>query len=404
MNFALGRLGGTEIRIHWTWVPILAFVAVVLGLDVTAGTTTWPPAVTWSAAAAAASLIMVSSIAHEMAHVVAVRRSGTPVPSVLIQFIGGPFVMGQAPRNASEELRLALWGPLVSIGITVACVVAGIAVLSAWPGETQAPMAAEGVFFIAFWLGFFNAFLAVVSLIPGYPFDGGRIVHAIAWQVTGSDERASRITGRFCRLAGAFMLGAGVVMSALEYAAVAPPGTMMIGLMLIIVGGQLLGSAGFVERRGVLQALLAPLRAGDALDTNTARVPAQVTLDVFASAYVGESAGSAAIVERGDEVVGLIGASQIRRIPQKQWRTTRTEQAMAPIAGIPVVAADAPLLGTMELFDRAGLDAIAVALPDGSRGLLTRKSVGTVVRARAEAEGRMDIFTGKPRKRGFRGR
>ena len=49
MNVPLGRIFGTEIRAHWTWIPILAFIAVVFSLDLTAGGgSDWPPSLAWS--------------------------------------------------------------------------------------------------------------------------------------------------------------------------------------------------------------------------------------------------------------------------------------------------------------------------------------------------------------------
>jgi Zn-dependent protease len=396
MNFALGRFGGTEVRVHWTWVPILAFIAVVLGLDVTTSVSGWPALVAWSAACVTAALVLLSSVAHELAHVVVARRDGTVVPTVVVQLMGGSFVMSVTPRRPGEELRLAIAGPLVSLAIVAVCVVAGIAVTAIWPTDTDAPLAAQGVLFLAVWVGFYNGFLGFTSLIPGLPFDGGRIVHSLAWRHTGSDERATIITGRFCRFAGLFLLGAGMAILLIGY--------FMLGLMLIIVGGQLMGSAGFVERRGALQGLIAPIKVGEAAETDQARVPAQLTLDVFADAYVGERAGTVALVERGEAVVGLIGAAQIRRVPQRQWKTTRTEQAMVPIDGVPTVTADASLWNAMEILDRTGLDAILIALADGARGVVTRRSAALLVRARAQQEGRMDIFEGRKRRGGLRGR
>jgi Zn-dependent protease len=396
MNFALGRFGGTEVRVHWTWVPILAFIAVALGLDVTTSVSDWPAMVAWSAACATAALVLLSSVAHELAHVVVARRDGTVVPTIVVQLLGGPFVMSVTPRRPGEELRLAIAGPLVSLAILAVCVVAGVVVTEIWPPEKDAPLAAQGVLFLAVWLGFYNGFLAFTSLIPGFPFDGGRIVHSLAWRHTGSEERATIITGRFCRFTGLFLLGTGLAISLIGY--------LMLGLMLIIVGGQLTGSAGFVERRGALQGLITPLRAGEAAEANQARVPAQLTLDVFAGAYVGEGAGTVALVERGDDLVGMIGAAQIRRVPEKRWKTTRTEQAMVPIDGVPTVTADASLWNAMEILDRTGLDAILIALADGARGVLTRRSAALLVKARAQQEGRMDIFEGRKRRGGLRGR
>jgi len=398
MNFALGRIGGTEVRAHWTWVPVLAFVAVALGLDLTTGTSPWPVVVSWSAACATSALVFLSAVLHELAHVAVARRDGVVVPLITVQLLGGPFVMSVSPRRPAEEMRLALAGPGASLAVLALCVAAGGAVLLSWPDYTSTPLGAQGVLFLAVWLGFFNGFMAVTSLIPGYPFDGGRVVHAIAWRYTGSDERATAVTGRFCRLTGLGMLGIGFAI------AMALVGGLFLGLMIIVVGGQLLGSAGFVERRAMLQRMIAGLRAGEATETDQPKVPAQLTLDVFAGAYLAEAVGSVALVERGDEAVGLVGTAQIRRIPNRLWKNTRTEQAMVPIAGIPTIGADASLWNAMEILDRTGLDAIFVSLADGARGLLTRRSAAKLVQARAREEGRMDVLTGRPRKGRFFGR
>jgi len=303
--------------------------------------------------------------------------------------------MSVSSRSPGEEFRLAVSGPAINIAVIAVCSVAAGSLAVAWPSDATAPVAVSWILFVAIWVGLYNGFVVGVSLIPGYPFDGGRIVHAIAWRLTGSNDRAVSLTGRFCRYAGMALLGFGLL--------IATFGFLYAGLMMLIVGGQMLGSAGMVERRGVLQNLIAPLRAGEAAESGQPRVSAQLTLDVFAGAYLGEGSGNVALVERGDEVVGLIGAGQLKKIPRARWTTTRTEQAMAPIAGIPTISEDASLWSAIELLDRTGLDAILVALADGARAVLTRRAAATLVQERARQEGMADMVSGRSRRR-FRGR
>ena len=80
-----------------------------------------------------------------------------------------------------------------------------------------------------------------------------------------------------------------------------------------------------LDRRQTLQNLVAGLHVSDAEDTEAARVPPQLTLDVFAAEYLAERLGAAALVERGSELLGLIGTAQIRRIPRRTWPRTHTE-------------------------------------------------------------------------------
>ena len=91
IGLTLGRVFGTEVRAHWTWIVILAFIAVIFGMDLSNGSAVvWPPALAWGSSIATAVLVFASAIAHELAHVRVARRNGQQIPVVVVQLLGGP--------------------------------------------------------------------------------------------------------------------------------------------------------------------------------------------------------------------------------------------------------------------------------------------------------------------------
>ncbi|HEX7496212.1 MAG TPA: site-2 protease family protein [Candidatus Limnocylindrales bacterium] len=393
MNIPLGRVFGTEIRAHWTWVPILAFIAVVFSLDLTAGGgSDWPPALAWAASIGTAALVFVSVTAHELAHVAVARRNGMEGPVVVIQLLGGTFVTGVSPKTPGQEFRIAAAGPALTLAVTAVLGVVA-AILTVGPVDiNRAAQGLQALQFVAAMLCVFNGFLAFVNLIPGYPLDGARIVHALAWRRTGQEAAATAAAVRVGRYVGLVLMAAGALVMFLW--------DLFGGLGLVVAGWLIVGSSRLLDRRTVLQSLVAGLVAGDATDSEQARVPPQLTLDVFAAEYLGERLGTAALVERGAELIGLVGTAQVRRIPRRSWPNTRTEQAMVPIANVPRISGDTGLWTALEMLERSGLDALLLAPAGVDQALVTRRSAARLIHVRAEEHQREMLVTG----RGKRGR
>ncbi len=397
MGLTLGRIFGTEVRVHWTWIPILAFITVVFGVDLSDGTAAmWPAGLAWGASIAVAALVLASVIAHELAHVWVASRKGRGVPVVAVQLLGGPYIMEVKPRTAGEELRIALAGSALSL---VVAIVAGAvaAALSAGPiNIDQAPAAIQAAQFVAVMVAVFNTMLCLVNLVPGYPLDGARALHAIVWQRTGKDETATAATIRVGRSVGLLLIGSAVVSLAFV--------DLLVGLCLLVAGWLMVGSSRLMEKRSQLRGLVAGLHVSDAEDVDPARVPPQLTLDVFAGEYLADRLGAAALVERGSELLGLIGTAQIRRIPRRIWPKTRTEDAMVKIADVPRMTGDTDLWAGLETLERSGLDALVVAAAGPDTLLMTRRSAARIVREKAAEQQRQLSTLGKIGRGRFRGR
>jgi len=205
---------GVTLRLDVSWVFGLGlatwtFADAVLPLDVPERTST-----AYVTAGGVAALLVLGSLAlHEAGHWVVARRVGVPVTQVALSFVGGTLELGMAPRTAASELRIALGGPLASLATAVVAGVVHVVLV-----ELDAdPLAAS----VAAVVGVANLAVVVLNLFPGLPLDGGRILKAAVWGVTGDESRATRLAWAAGSVLAVCLVSLAVVASASGDAAVA---------------------------------------------------------------------------------------------------------------------------------------------------------------------------------------
>lgn len=198
MTFSLGRIFGIRISLHVSWFFILALVA--LGSTRTyaevnprlAGVTLAVMGVS------TAVLFFASLLAHELGHALLARRLGVPVRGITLFLLGGVSEISEEIDTPGTEFAIALTGPMVSAALGGAFALAAYA--TEGPSEAVAASLAVG-----------NVFLAIFNLIPGLPLDGGRLLRAGLWRITGDRRRATRIGVAGGRLLALALLILGIV-------------------------------------------------------------------------------------------------------------------------------------------------------------------------------------------------
>ena len=107
----IARIFGIEIRLHLSWIFIVAIITVTVGsqlatLPPTADETLPPDAtLAWAIGIAASLLFMLTVIAHELAHALVERRFGMKVDAISVHFIGSPAVVDVRARDAAGRGR-----------------------------------------------------------------------------------------------------------------------------------------------------------------------------------------------------------------------------------------------------------------------------------------------------------
>lgn len=164
----IGRLGETFVRVHWSTL-LLPFI--VGGYAYYVGTSL--RGIIWMIAFLFAVVACV--FLHEVGHAYAARRFGVAVFDILLLPIGGVARLKALPTKPSEEVMVALAGPLVNLLIALALVPA----LWYWPRHEWFPWLNNydlGSALVC--LSFFNGAVFLFNLIPAFPLDGGRILRA----------------------------------------------------------------------------------------------------------------------------------------------------------------------------------------------------------------------------------
>ncbi|MCD7441929.1 site-2 protease family protein [Streptomyces lincolnensis] len=115
-----------------------------------------------------------SVLVHELAHTVAALRFKLPVRRIQLQFFGGVSEIEKEAETPGREFWLAFVGPLLSLALS------GLFYLAMQPVE---PGTVPGVLLAGLMIS--NLIVAAFNLLPGLPLDGGRMLRAVIWKITG---------------------------------------------------------------------------------------------------------------------------------------------------------------------------------------------------------------------------
>jgi Zn-dependent protease len=163
-----------------------ALISLSLARHITTINREWDTSSIWFAAVTLAILFFISLLAHELSHVLLARGRNLPVSGVTLFALGGLAHIDKPARRASDELLVAIVGPVASLAIGFICL--GAATAMDWSPRGGS---ARFVPVILGWSGLINAAVAVFNLLPAYPLDGGRILRSVLC-ASGTGRRRNR--------------------------------------------------------------------------------------------------------------------------------------------------------------------------------------------------------------------
>ncbi|HEX7353673.1 MAG TPA: site-2 protease family protein [Mycobacteriales bacterium] len=192
------RLFGFQVRPRLSFLLLGALAAISVAEGLRADLDRASPATIAALSILIGLGLLGSVLLHELAHALVGRRLGLPVGTIELNVLGGATVLGEDPPTPRAQYLVSVVGPVVNLLLAG---VFGIAALTTDVATVPHDL--------AYPLFVINALLAFYNLLPGLPLDGGHLVRAAVWGVTGDKVTGLRAAGvgGLVTAAATFVLG-----------------------------------------------------------------------------------------------------------------------------------------------------------------------------------------------------
>ena len=170
-GIVIARPFGIPVYISPYWFVIAGVFILVYANELAA---TLHGSTRYIVAAAFVVLLYVSVLIHELSHCVVARGYGLPVRRILLYPLCGFSEIEVEPQTPGREFLVSAAGPALSL-VLAAC---GYGLMHVVPDGTIAGTLVSQ-------LRWANLVVGIFNLLPGLPLDGGRMLRAVIWKLSG---------------------------------------------------------------------------------------------------------------------------------------------------------------------------------------------------------------------------
>jgi Zn-dependent protease len=375
----LGRIAGIPIHVDWSLLIVFALVTGTLGASLfPAWHRDWSAGRTWTTALAAALLFFCSVLVHELSHALVGRAYGARIRRITLFVFGGMAELEAEPRTWRAEFWTAIVGPLTSLTLAVLFLVLMNATsggITVGPENPVASLERLGALpTLLLWLTQVNVILAVFNLVPGFPLDGGRVLRAVLWGLTGNLRLATRWASFSGQVVAWALIGVGFAM--MVGARVPVFGSGLIGgLWLAFIGWFLNNAAVMGYQQLLIQEALHGLPIARLMQTGFDVVSPDMVVQTFVEDHLLRSPQRVFPVVENGQLVGVVGLADVRRLERSAWGRVRVLEIMTPREKLRVAHPEDDALDTLATLSTSDVNQLPVMEGASLRGLVRREDV-----------------------------
>ena len=357
-TFSVGRILGVDIRVHFSWVFIFALIAWSLAtIWLPSRYDGWSGGQYWAVGIVGSAMLFVCVLIHELSHSLEAIRRGLTVSSITLFFLGGFSQIEGESRTAGEEFWVSVVGPVASLGLAS---IFGLLYLGLRSSPGQLTALVQYLMAVNLAVGLFN-------LIPAFPLDGGRVLRALVWRATASQERATRVASVTGSVLGFGLIGLGIVFVFTN--------SFITGIWLVFIGWFIQSAASSARQSSDERMVMSGRVVRDAMDRSFQSVPPGMSLQRLIDDHIATDFERAYLVMLGDTFLGLVTVTDVGRVPVDRRSTTWVSEAMTRADDVKTLPPDAPLEDGLRILAEKNIHQLVVLESNRPIGLLTRAGV-----------------------------
>lgn len=375
----VGSVSGIEVIMDWSLMIIFFLVTFSLGAGLfPAWHPEWTAALTWTTATAAALLFFASVFIHELSHALVGRAMGIEIRRITLFIFGGMAHLEREPHTWRSELWMAIAGPIVSLLLGGLFLLLGALTLSGTgfnpdsPQETLSQMGPLTTLFL--WLGPVNIVLGLFNLVPGFPLDGGRVLRALTWGITGDLKLATRWASRLGQFFAWVLIAMGIAMMLGVQIPLFGTG-LLSGVWLAFIGWFLNQAALMSYRQLLVRESLDDVPVSRVMQSQFATVESHMTLSQLVDEHLLHTDQRAYPVVNGSQLAGLVCLEDLRKVPREAWDHTTIESVMTPAAQLAQVSPGQDTSDALATLSDRGVNQLPVVENGRVRGLVRREDI-----------------------------
>jgi Zn-dependent protease len=348
-SFLIGRVAGTAIRIHVTFLLFLLIIGIVVFRQ--SGSNAALDAVAFI------TLVFACIVLHEFGHILMARYFGIKTRDVTLFPIGGVANIERMPDKPYQELLVALAGPFVNFVIFSIIFIT----LGRELDATQIENIGDPASSLAVRVASANLVLMIFNLLPAFPMDGGRVFRALLAMRIGK-SKATRIAAAIGQALAIFLGFMGFFGN---------PMLILIAIFIFIAAGSEAETATFHDATH-------DLTVRDAMILSPAPLRPQDTLREAINHLLSRADDDFAVVEKGNPEIGTVTRDKLLLALAAHDDGTPVSSVMRKAEHI--LHENEPLENALSIFERSDAQALIVKdKNDEISGLISRAAIAQAI-------------------------